>query len=82
MLDKVYLWISTKGIRKYLPSLIRHGLTALAGVLIAAGMPEVADQVSQLGGPLSEIAVAVAIYALAQLWSFKDKAPKAPEVVK
>ena len=77
MIAKIQEWIASKAIRKYLPSVVRHGLTLLAGVLVAAGLPELAEQVVEMANPLSEIAVGVAIFLFAQLWSFKDKNPPA-----
>lgn len=82
MLDRLYEWVTRTAIRKYLPSLVRHALTLAAGFLIASGLPDAAAQLEGIAGPVTEMTLAIALWAVAQLWSFKDKKPSEPKPVK
>lgn len=59
-------------ISKYLGSLIRHAITALAGVIGALGVVDPAVLAAWVD-PTVTIIVAVVGYFLAQLWSLKIK---------
>lgn len=63
-------------LNKYLASLTRHGLTALAGVLAYATFPgakELADLILQNMTSIEKIVVTLASAGVALVWSFAQK---------
>lgn len=79
MFDSIRYWLAEKGVKSYLPSLIRGGFKLLAGYLAAKGVPG-AENVEGLSQPVVDILVPVTLFLLAQLWSWKDK-PATPKPV-
>lgn len=65
--------VGSQHIAAYVASLIRHLMTLLAGWLGASGMSDAAAAAEGASGNIEVIAGAVALYAIAQLWSFKQK---------
>lgn len=65
--------------RKYAGSIIRHGITAASGALIAAGLPELAEILEGISPQLTEIATGLAVFLVGVALSFKDKAEKKSE---
>jgi hypothetical protein len=69
-------WVAARGLRRLLPSLIRGGLKAVSGVLIANGLTEEAEHLDSIIPQLLQILDGVAVFAIAQLWSWLDAAKK------
>lgn len=59
---------------KYLGSIIRTGLAGLGGFLLAIGVSP--DDVEKFTSSGNTVALALASYALAQLWSWLEKSKK------
>ena len=60
-------------IAKFVGSLVRHGMTALAGALVAMGIPEAAEVVTEATPAVVEMVVAIILGLMAVGWSFKAK---------
>lgn len=58
--------------KKYLQSIIQHGLTALGAVLVAAGIAD-NETVSQFVTVNAAIITGAIVYALGQLWDMFTK---------
>lgn len=65
------------GIDKLIGSVIRHGLTAVGGILVAQGILDSPEPVAQLVDPMTQIIVGVVVYFLGQTWSIFEKKKKA-----
>ncbi len=71
---------SEKLIRRYATSAARHLITALAGILGSMGLIEAQSAANGISDQLITIVVAVVMYAVAQLWSWKDKRESEPKI--
>lgn len=60
--------------RKQIGSIIRHLLTYSSGFLTLLGLSQ--DQIDLFGVAVEPVLMAVAMYALAQAWSFIEKIQK------
>lgn len=58
--------------KKYIQSLIQHGLTALGAVLVAAGIAD-NETVSQFVTVNTAIITGAVVYALGQFWAMFTK---------
>lgn len=74
MFGGIKTWIAEKLVKQYLPALIRHGLTALAGYLAAKGIILPPESVDAVGSGLVDILVPIVVGLLGLAWSVKDKA--------
>lgn len=58
-------------IKKYVGSLVRHGLTAIAGSLVTIGINE--SQADSFVSASTPIVIGVGTYIVSQAWSFLQK---------
>lgn len=58
--------------KKYIQSLVQHGLTALGAVLVAAGIAD-NDTVSQFVTVNTAVVTGAIVYLLGQLWAIFTK---------
>lgn len=58
--------------KKYIQSIVQHGLTALGAILVAAGIAD-NDTVSQFVTVNTAIITGAVVYLLGQLWSMFTK---------
>lgn len=71
----IFDWLQEKIIKKYAGSLIRHGITTLAGVLAAASFPgalELSRILTENADPLSGAMTAAVVFLIGLLLSFKN----------
>ena len=75
----IFDWLQNTIIKKYAGSIIRHGITALAGVLMTAGFPgaeQIAKVLSENVDPLAAGITAALVFLIGLAMSFKEKKPK------
>ena len=75
MLAKILSWLPTSAIKKIVGSLIRHGLTALAGFIAARELvaPEILENFIITG---SEVLTAIVMFGVAFVMSMSEKMGK------
>lgn len=75
----IFNWIQESLIKKYAGSLVRHAITALAGVLLTAGFPG-AEQIAKVLqtnlDPLAAGITAMLVFIIGLAMSFKEKKAK------
>lgn len=77
----IFDWLQESILKKYAGSLIRHAITALAGVLMSAGFPgaqEIAKVLEENVDPLAAGIAAALVFGIGLLLSFKEKKKDIP----
>jgi hypothetical protein len=78
MFSGIKKWLTEKGLKSIIPSLVRLALGALAGWLAASGYGEAADAVTGAIPGAIEVVSAVGVALFAIIWSLLEKAKTVP----